>query len=40
MSLCKDFLRWYYNKDTYPAVEAVITFYHNKNTDMSRLSHK
>ena len=40
MSSFKDFLRWHYNKDVVPTLEAMqkmIVFYHDKNIDMLKL---
>ena len=37
MSSCKDFLRWYNNKDVVPTLEAIqkmIALYHDKDIDM------
>ena len=40
MTVFKDFLKWYKNKDVVPTLEAMqkmIQFYHNKGRDMLKL---
>ena len=40
MTVFKDFLKWYNNKDVVPTLEAMqkmIQFYHNKGIDMLKL---
>ena len=40
MTVFKDFLQWYNNKDVVPTLEAMqkmIQFYHNKGIDMLKL---